>query len=254
MRTLAIGDIHGGYKALLQVLERAAVTSKDTLLFLGDYVDGWSESAQTIQFFIDLQQEQECIFLKGNHDLKLENWLQHGAIYPLEDTDKSNSPFWLAQGGESTIFSYIKTGYHKNKAHLQFLRHLKYYHIDSENRLFLHAGFTSVLGIGNENRVNYCYDRTLWEDAIAIHEIRAQGGGDELFYDPLRYKFYKEIFIGHTPTLHENENIPMNRLNVWNLDTGAAFTGKLSIMDIDTKEFWQSDPLPELYPKERGRN
>jgi len=25
-------------------------------------------------------------------------------------------------------------------------------------------------------------------------------------------------------------------------------------MDVDTKEFWQSDALPELYPNENGRN
>ena len=31
---------------LEQVLERAAVTTEDTLVFLGDYMDGWSESAK----------------------------------------------------------------------------------------------------------------------------------------------------------------------------------------------------------------
>ena len=30
MRTFVIGDIHGGYKALLQVLDRAQVTAEDT--------------------------------------------------------------------------------------------------------------------------------------------------------------------------------------------------------------------------------
>ena len=41
-KTFVIGDIHGGLKALIQVLERAEVTINDTLIFLGDYVDGWS--------------------------------------------------------------------------------------------------------------------------------------------------------------------------------------------------------------------
>ena len=40
-RTLVVGDIHGGLKALEQALERANVTDKDKLIFLGDYVDGW---------------------------------------------------------------------------------------------------------------------------------------------------------------------------------------------------------------------
>lgn len=56
-RTFAIGDIHGGFKALKQVLERANVTENDKLIFLGDYVDGWNESSQVIQFLIELSKK-----------------------------------------------------------------------------------------------------------------------------------------------------------------------------------------------------
>ena len=51
-----------------------------------------------------------------------------------------------------------------------------------------------------------------------------------------------------------NQTIPVNKACIWNVDTGAAFKGPLTIMDIDTKEYWQSDLLPELYPLEKGRN
>ena len=60
-RTLVFGDIHGGLKALIQLLERIDLSGNDRLIFLGDYVDGWSESAQVIDFLIDLAQKQECI-------------------------------------------------------------------------------------------------------------------------------------------------------------------------------------------------
>lgn len=39
-RTFVIGDIHGGLKALLQVLNKLEVTAKDTLIFVEDYADG----------------------------------------------------------------------------------------------------------------------------------------------------------------------------------------------------------------------
>ena len=68
-RTLAIGDIHGGLRALKQILERAKITQNDVLIFLGDYVDGWSESAQTVSFLIEL-------FKLGNsHSTCNERWL-----------------------------------------------------------------------------------------------------------------------------------------------------------------------------------
>jgi serine/threonine protein phosphatase 1 len=38
------------------------------------------------------------------------------------------------------------------------------------------------------------------------------------------------------------------------VDTGAAFKGRLTALDIQTKEFWQSDPVWKLYPQEQGRN
>ena len=53
-RTLVIGDIHGGLTALKQVMERAAVSNEDKLVFLGDLVDGWSESAQVVDFVLEL--------------------------------------------------------------------------------------------------------------------------------------------------------------------------------------------------------
>jgi serine/threonine protein phosphatase 1 len=46
----------------------------------------------------------------------------------------------------------------------------------------------------------------------------------------------------------------VQKATVWNVDTSAAFKGPLTIMDIETKEFWQSEPLPNLYPNEKGRN
>jgi serine/threonine protein phosphatase 1 len=32
------------------------------------------------------------------------------------------------------------------------------------------------------------------------------------------------------------------------MDTGAGWAGKLTIMDVQTKEYWQSDPVQSLYP------
>jgi len=39
-RSKVIGDIHGAYRALLLFIKKPNVTLADTLLFLGDFVDG----------------------------------------------------------------------------------------------------------------------------------------------------------------------------------------------------------------------
>ena len=58
---------------------------------------------------------------------------------------------------------------------------------------------------------------------------------------------FKEIYIGHTPTTCWEKEQPIKKYNIINIDTGAGNTGRLTIMDIECKGFWQSDPLPELY-------
>ena len=94
------------------------------------------------------------------------------------------------------------------------------------------------------------WDRTLWEMARSLDVNISE---DDVRY-PQRLKLFKEIYIGHTPVTRLGSTVPMNFANVWNIDTGAAFEGPLSIIDVDTKEVWQSDPVCQLYPSEMGRN
>ena len=241
MRTLVIGDIHGGLRALHQIMERAKVTPSDTLIFLGDYVDGWSQSPQVIDYLIQLQSKHHCIFIRGNHDELLLEWLNK----------TKDNPLWYKHGGESTALAYANVSVEVIKKHIEFLQSLENYYLDQENRLFIHAGFTNVNGVDYEYFPKLFYwDRTLWETALAMDK-KLQS--DDLYY-PKRLTLYKEIYIGHTPVSRINKTIPVQMTNVWNIDTSAAFEGPLTIMDVDTKEFWQSEPLCHLYPNEKGRN
>ncbi|WP_010136114.1 metallophosphoesterase family protein [Ochrovirga pacifica] len=239
-RTLVIGDIHGGFRALEQILERAKVSTDDTLIFLGDYVDGWSESFETLNLLISLKASHNCIFLRGNHDELFYEWLKNG----------KDNPNWLLHGGQATLDSYRNRPLNFIQIHANFLENLDNYYLDNKNRLFLHAGFTNIKGIEHEHFSKMLYwDRSLWETALAARNLPENDP-----YYPERLKIYSEIFIGHTPLSKINIDKPMLVSGVWNVDTGAAFTNPLTIMDIDTKEFWQSDPLPNLYPNEKGRN
>lgn len=241
MRTVTIGDIHGGLKGLKQLLNSLKLTDEDGLIFLGDYVDGWSDSSQVINYLMELSKSQNCIFIKGNHDVWCEDWLR---------TQQADA-VWLNHGGQGTIESYAKYSDEEKNSHLQFFEKMKLYHLDEKNRLFLHAGFTSMHGVLKETFESTLYfDRTLWEMALTLDKRIAKNS--ELY--PRRLMHYTEIYIGHTPTINFNSAEPMNAANVWNVDTGAAFYGKLSAIDVATKEVFQSETLMELYPNEKGRN
>ncbi len=240
-RTLAIGDIHGGLRALEQLLQRIALQPADKLIFLGDYVDGWSESAPVLEYLMALQKERNCIFLRGNHDAWCTEWLRKG----------TDPQVWLIHGGAGTIESFEGLEEDRRQNILQFLKKLKPYYVDEKNRLFVHAGFTSMHGPEKEHKEsNLYFDRTLWELAQGLNPALPKT--DPRY--PKRFTLFSEIFIGHTPTLLSNSTLPLHCFNVWNVDTGAAFEGPLTALDIDTGEYWQSDPVHTLYPNERGRN
>lgn len=239
--TFVIGDIHGGLKALQQVISRANVTGSDKLIFLGDYVDGWSETPAVLDFLIDLSATYPCVFMQGNHEEMLIKWLKK----------EDDNELWRFHGGEATVQAYQNIPLKTIEKHISFLEKLNEYYIDNKNRLFVHAGFTHLKGVSFEYfRGMLWWDRTLWETAMAVD---GNLSADSVRY-PQRLKLYKEIYVGHTPVIRFGASAPMNFANVWNVDTGAAFTGKLSILNVDTKEYWQSDSLPDLYPAEKGRN
>ena len=243
-RTLVIGDIHGGLKAVIQVLQKAAIKADDTLIFLGDYVDGWSESPGVLDFLIALSEQQKCIFIKGNHDELLLDWLENRHENIKEE-------LWFKHGGKATVDAYLTVSETVKQKHIAFLKSLRNYYLDTENRLFIHAGFTNMNGVSQEFFPKLMYwDRTLWEVALCLDETMDKNS--PLY--PKRLKIYSEIFIGHTPVSKTEKVVPLCKNSVWNLDTGAAFLGVLTIMDCASKMYWQSELVSELYPNEIGRN
>ncbi|SMC67954.1 hypothetical protein SAMN06296427_105266 [Moheibacter sediminis] len=39
----------------------------------------------------------------------------------------------------------------------------------------------------------------------------------------------------------------MTAFQITNMDTGARYDGRLTIVDVHTKGFWKSDPVQEFY-------
>lgn len=226
MKTYVLGDIHGGHRAMLQCFELCGFDrDRDRLIFLGDAVDGWSESPEVIE---ELRQVKNLVYILGNHDIWFMEWVAMGV--------KSRS--WVRQGGQATIDAYSRRAWlEKQREHLEFLQHGQYYLLDEQDRLFVHGGIEGGVPLEEQDAELMVWDR-------------------ELFYAMDGLEGYREIYIGHTPTLTADEYLPLNYGypdNIWRLDTGAGWYGRLSMMDIDAHDVWQSETVADLYPGERGR-
>jgi len=253
MRTLVIGDIHGSAKALKQVLQLSEFDpTKDKLIQLGDVADGWSQTSECVDVLLDIQNKandfNKPVFIRGNHDVWVYDWFVLG-----------KQPYsWTTKSGQATIDSYIKSGNIVNEEHLNFWKNQENWYIDDENRLFIHGGWYYIMGFpeGAEASVDAgsiakeCHwDRSLFETAKSAHFMRNH---DALAYKSFNaLKQFKEVYIGHT---QQSSKKHVNYLNLWNLDSGAGSNGKLTIMDVDTKEYWESDLTKKLHTNEKGRN
>ena len=66
-RLIAIGDIHGEFYKLENLLKKLDLKNNDTCVFTGDYIDMGKYSKDVVSRLIELSKETNCIFLKGNH-------------------------------------------------------------------------------------------------------------------------------------------------------------------------------------------
>ncbi|MEQ9314347.1 MAG: metallophosphoesterase, partial [Henriciella sp.] len=182
---------------------------------LGDYIDRGLESKQVVDFLLDDPvQKFDPIFIKGNHEEALLNFLE----------DPRQGPVWARFGGRETLVSYgvrpprglsfsedwIRA--HREfkdifpETHMQFLRRLK-----ASARIgkfgFAHAGI----------RPGVPFEEQSEKDLLWIR--------DEF----LKSKAELDVCLihGHTPV--DQATVENNRINV---DTGAYYSGRLTAVRL----------------------
>lgn len=84
MKTFVIGDIHGCFDTLTELLRVSGIRlGKDRLILLGDYIDRGSQEHEVLALLMDLEQrysKEMFIPLRGNHEqMALSSANQYGA-------------------------------------------------------------------------------------------------------------------------------------------------------------------------------
>lgn len=229
MKRFVISDIHGGYKALLEVFAKSNIDyQNDKLICLGDVCDGWPDIKDC---FEELLKFKNLIYIIGNHD----EWTRMFYKNHIEDL------MWYHQGGHSTQNAFGKQM--PNKI-LNLLENALNYYIE-DNILFVHGGYDPRNPIEYQPKKDLIWNRDLFFNAY--YERAFRGREDNI-------GIYSKIFIGHTPTINfKDKTTPMKIANIINIDTGASYDGPLTIMNIDTEEYWQSKPVCEYYSGYKSR-
>jgi serine/threonine protein phosphatase 1 len=221
-RRFVIGDIHGAYRALVQCFEKAAFDAEnDLLICLGDVCDRWPEVDKVMDALL---QVRNLVLLLGNHDLWALEWFLGGKARDL----------WLLQGGKETMDSYVK-GIPED--HLRLLQGAGLYYV-LDNKLFVHGGYKPESDILQQPAEVLLWDRSLVHAALNHKNLQ----------NKIKITGYDEVYVGHTPTLNYGTTHPIKACEVYMLDTGAGWPGGvLTMMDIDSKAYYQSEITSCLY-------
>jgi len=236
-----IPDIHGGYRALKQCLELVSFDyENDELFTLGDYFDGWEESILVIEELLKIKKR---ISLLGNHDSWVQDYLLGRLSTKASLYQTSEMDLWLYNRGESTK-KEIDANPNKKEMLINFLKDCKFYHTDEQQNLYVHAGFDIRTPIESQPPRELIWGRKL---SRYIIELYKQNKSLKNGYSVKRLKAldkYNQIYLGHTYC----GETPICVANVNLLDSGCGYgDGKLTIMNVITKEYKQSDLLKDLY-------
>jgi len=220
LRIYAFGDVHGRLDLLDELLTRAAQdisarpVAKPIFVFLGDYIDRGPSSRETIDRLIVHGEENECVFLKGNHE--------QVAIKCLSDRGLFDQ--WMRFGGVETLVSYgitpkplldeqkivrLQAAFHDAlpQAHFRFFRHLRI-SFACGDFFFAHAGVRPKIELSRQKESDLLWIR---DEFLSSNE-----------------DFGKIIIHGHTPG--SRVQVAPNRINI---DTGAFATGRLTCLMME---------------------
>lgn len=221
IRLYAIGDVHGCSLVLQRLLAlidahlASYPSQRPIVVFLGDYVDRGPGSRQAIDQLVALRGSREAVFLKGNHEACmleflgdpaiLPKWMQFGALETLKSYGLTPGNYMDRKEQESLAAGFRAVL--EENGHLHFFERLRTSFV-CDDFFFVHAGV----------RPGVPLDRQSEDDLLWIRDEFLQHAGD----------FEKIVVHGHTPV--PQPEVRSNRINI---DTGAYATGRLTCLMIE---------------------
>ena len=236
------GDIHGMVHTVRGLVDRIDGEDREAeLVFVGDYVDRGPESAQVVEYLIELQKDRPVVCLRGNHDEFMDFFLNGtcegglGVEGDDPEEDFGTLVWWISNGSYPTLTSYgiteeldvlhIAAELRKRvpEAHKAFFRGLELYW-RCETHFACHGYFPPDQPPPVEPEFSVeAKSEILWSRFGASEDY----GGGTLDRDFDTTWDIVGVF-GHTPTECYGERGPIASGQVRLVDTGACLGGGLT--------------------------
>jgi len=200
-KTIVVGDIHGCFDELSDLLEKTNFGSDDRLVSVGDLITKGPKSREVLDLFMTDKRFSAVI---GNHDLAIRRrW--NGEKFKLKASQKPTH----------------KELKKEKEKYLPYLNSLPFI-IDLNTHLVVHAGLRPGVALHSQTTDDLTELRTLGPDKTSRDGTP--------WYDV--YGGEKIVLFGHWPAAE-----PRLGHNAIGLDTGCVYGHKLTALIIETGEF-----------------
>lgn len=227
-----IPDIHGNIHAMNKAVNWA-LARKNLIVFLGDIVDYGLHSLDCIYLAYDLLVNGQAIFIKGNHERKLDKWFQQEEKIKLNLDDTNLN---VSQSNKVTI-DQIKN---LSKEDFMFLKYkfstiinLSANHWIIDDFLFTHGACEpEMFSIYNKNLHGRLEKIALFGESD--YNQKNEGYQARTYNWVNRIPTNKTVFVGHDIRSYKYPYFEENSYGgqVYFLDTGCSKNGKLTTADI----------------------
>ncbi len=195
-RRIVVGDVHGCYKTLVELLERIVkIAPSDEVYFLGDLIDRGPRIKETVDYVMDLFSKEIARVIRGNHEEML----------LLSLADPAYFETWWYNGADQTLASFgAKTLRDISPKYIDFFNSLPYY-IEFEDFVLVHGD----LDFKSEDPFQDKYYMVWGRSKIVVPEKIN----------------YRKLVVGHTPTPLPNVISSLNSWKIY-LDAGCVYAHK----------------------------
>ena len=107
-----IGDVHGCYNELVQLLTKLKIDNTYTrkLVFLGDLIDRGPYPVKVLNLVMDLVNQDKAICIMGNHDNKLMRYLKGNKVTINNGLDKTiANPEFQNEEFRKKVFDFLNS-------------------------------------------------------------------------------------------------------------------------------------------------
>lgn len=237
-RVIAIGDVHGCFVELQELLHKLELRPDDWLVFLGDLVDRGPFPVETVRFIMRLRSVYKTTVLYANHEDKLVLW-RHREAQRLatgrENKMRRPDPVRQAQWEEF------------DEGEILWMKNLPPFVRLPDDWVAVHAGFLPGIPLNDQEISKIIRLRTVWPETGEIAQRTDESSALE---DPPGSVFWtsmwdgpESVVYGHSvakghgfpfdvardyPRVDHGHGLDGDFRTCLGIDTGCCFGGRLT--------------------------